>query len=812
MARRDPIDELLYRTAEIARNGPYGWARRQSTRLLVETSRGRLLNALVHDDDLRTRVRTYMVRNRSRVLDPIIFGGDAEHFEQALSKSQSPLRVVATGLLHEDPEVAHLAMDYFTGDLEIEELTEDSDTPATTELDTSPPGAEGDDQKSSVEVGQLEQRLEELLDELDAVQKERESATARAQHAETEVLRLQEVAEASQARTTELESQLGEVRAAAPSRTQQRKRDSQLRQAQRFLEERDKLKARVAAAEDSKNQAIKELAAIRAEADEAEDGLRQRLRLHKRARNALEQSLATASGRAEYLNRSVTSEIEELEQNLAEMPHGPAKTRASQRAEQLKELRELLSAAYVVQESRPDEPEELRVKVGSDRNVRVSLLGGGTEIGGSAILVEGGGVRVLVDAGLRPQASTIVDMAPPRIEEALRQKIDAVFVTHAHTDHSGFVPAVVDRHPGVRVVASPGTQALLPTMWDDSQKVTERKADALRQYMDASPLYGESEVEAAEDRIEPVHLGQRKVLRDAQFELFPAGHIVGASGVILFFGDQRVVVTGDISYEAQATVDGARIPRSARNAELLIIESTYCHDVRAPRQTQAANFIKGIESVLDGHGRVLIPAFGLGRAQEVALLLKERLGDTPVLIDGLAGRIARIFEAHASDEGRHLEIFGGNVRQIANRSDRERATKTFSTGVVITTSGMMTGGPVIRWAQEILPDPHSALYLCGYQDEESPGSKLLSLVNGPGQKTLSLPGIDEDVEVKVNADVGIYHLSAHADREGLTDIIREVSPRETMLVHGYPSKQRQFADRLREQHLRVVSTGDWSAP
>jgi Cft2 family RNA processing exonuclease len=752
-----------------------------------------------------------MVRNQPGALVPILFGGDLELFRQQLSESAHPPRVVATGLLHEDSAVAHLALDYLTGELGPESLARNEQSAVAESPEVAPRIYDStNDDSSKVEVVQLEQRINDLLVEVDSVQIERETLAARAEQAGAEVAQLLIELEKSAAQSAKLQSELDELRAATPSRTQQRKRDSKLRQAQRYLQEREELKSRLAAAERSKLEAIEEAVAIRAEAEDAEAELREKLRRHKRARSALERSLSTPEGRAQYLSRSISSEIGELERRVEGLPHGPTRTKASQRMQKLNELQELLYTTYLAVVKAPDRAGEPYVRVVSDRTVRVFPLGGGTEIGGSAVLVEGGDTRVLVDAGLRPQAEAIHDMAPPRVEEALRNRIDAVFVTHAHTDHSGFIPAIVRQHPGVKLITSPGTEALLPTMWDDSQKVSERRADALAEYMDAAPLYGEAEVEAAEDRIESVRFGQRKSLRDAQFELFPAGHIVGASGVVLHFGDQRVVITGDISYEAQATVDGATIPKSAHNADLLIIESTYCHDVRPPRQVQALSFVKGVEEVLNHHGRVLIPAFGLGRAQEVALLLKEQLGDTPVLIDGLAGRISRIFEAHASDEGRRLEIFGSNVRQIENRRQREREVKTFGTGVVITTSGMMTGGPVIRWAQEILPDRHSALFLCGYQDEESPGSALLSLVNGTGGRTLRLPGIEEDIAVQVNANVSMYHLSAHADREGLTDLIREVSPSETMLVHGYPAKQRGFARRLNQQQIRVVDTADWT--
>jgi predicted metal-dependent RNase len=132
--------------------------------------------------------------------------------------------------------------------------------------------------------------------------------------------------------------------------------------------------------------------------------------------------------------------------------------------------------------------------------------------------------------------------------------------------------------------------------------------------------------------------------------------------------------------------------------------------------------------------------------------------------------------------------------------------------VIISTSGMMTGGPVMTWALEILPDPSAALFLCGYQDEESPGRRLQQLAresrNGQAA-TFRLDDQDHSVDVDVRARVSMYSLSAHADRGGLMSIVQSTTPGATMLVHGEERRQRRFAKALHDLSFETVPTERW---
>ncbi|GAA3621621.1 hypothetical protein GCM10022223_43140 [Kineosporia mesophila] len=444
-----------------------------------------------------------------------------------------------------------------------------------------------------------------------------------------------------------------------------------------------------------------------------------------------------------------------------------------------------------------------------EREVTVTPLGGGTEIGGSCILVEAGQARLLVDCGSRP-GQPLSRCAPPHLEAALHEHLDAVVITHAHNDHAGYVPALVAQYPHLRILCTAETAALLPTMWNDSVKVFERTiTDALRRG-DADALnevapYRSAQVKAAVQRLEVTPVGRVVEITDGvSAELFPAGHILGAAGVVVTAGPSRVTITGDVSHPSQdqASVGGISIPASARGCDLLLIESTYCRPGGRPRTLEVERFLATVYDTVNGDGRVLVPAFALGRAQEVVLTLRTAFPGMPILVDGLARSVSRIYEQQTVGRDNPLTIFGDGVQEVAPRERRE-LNASMRRGVIVATSGMMApGSPAATWAEWILPDPRSALLISGYQDAESAGAELIRLAE-QNSATFDLGG----QRIDVRANVAKFALSAHADRKGLGQIVTEVGPRQTMLVHGLRSSQREFADHLRLRSFQVVPTG-----
>jgi Cft2 family RNA processing exonuclease len=449
-----------------------------------------------------------------------------------------------------------------------------------------------------------------------------------------------------------------------------------------------------------------------------------------------------------------------------------------------------------------------RIRVGDELTLRVEMLGGGHEIGGSCALVTVGGTRILIDAGTRPGGDESENIAPPRIAEALAGRIDAIIITHAHNDHAGWVPALLAERPNTPVFTSQATADLLATMWLDSAKILGRRSEGT----ETRPAYTREDVRYALTRIEVLDVGGRRRVRDVEFELFPTGHILGAVGVVVHAGSQRVVVSGDVSGAGQRTVGGIQIPDAAVGADLLVLESTYAGMPRPmPRRHAVEAFVRDMTAVLDRGGRVLVPAFALGRAQEIALLCAEHLSGAEVIVDGLARDVSRVYQSYAGPDGRPMQIFDGRVRPVPYGGTQSEITM-LRTGVVIATSGMLTAGPAVAWARAILPDPRGGLMVVGYQDEDSPGRRLLALAEAGGG-VFELPGTDESApeSVEVAAHVADYKLGAHASADELITITARAAPGTVMLVHGEPGGQRQLRERLVLRNQNTVEALGWTA-
>lgn len=432
--------------------------------------------------------------------------------------------------------------------------------------------------------------------------------------------------------------------------------------------------------------------------------------------------------------------------------------------------------------------------------MELHFLGGAGGVGATCQLVTLGGRRMLVDAGVRMDSADRL----PDLAALDGVSLDAILVTHAHADHIGALPLVAARYPVTPIYATPATIRLMEVMLSDAVRVMARRAAEELEL----PLYDEALVAATLHRLRPLAPGAQSLpeLPGIVVHAQRAGHIAGAVSLGFEAGDGRLVISGDVSATPQRTILGAAIP-APRHPELLVLESTYGARLHPNRAQEERRLAEAVAEVIARGGHCLIPAFALGRAQEVILILRAAQRDGhipgfPIAVDGLVravcGAYAAFPDALTPALRRHLlnggkPFFGNTVQPVETPQQRERVLAG-PPGAIIASSGMLTGGPSVWYAERLAGDARSAIFFSGYLDDEAPGRRLLELADAaPEARRLTLNGR----EVAVACQVGRYSLSAHADGDELAAIVRALQPKSVALVHGDPEARAALAARLR---------------
>ena len=452
--------------------------------------------------------------------------------------------------------------------------------------------------------------------------------------------------------------------------------------------------------------------------------------------------------------------------------------------------------------------------------MKIVFLGGAHDIGASSTFIEIGGHRVLVDAGIR---MTGADVLPDLALLPDHGGIEAILVTHAHTDHTGALPVVHRAYPHVPVYTTPGTAAIMAVLLQDALGIMQGRVTRERDL----PLYAPADVDSLFSRIRPVGLGQTIRLFDGAVAatFFPAGHILGAACIGLESDTESVLVTGDYSVTPQLTVGGMVPPLTLGRQfrpDVLITESTYGNRLHANRESEMRRFVESVAQVVTAGGRVLIPAFAVGRAQEVLLILAGamscgEIAPFPVWVDGLVRQVCQTYTAHPYDLApplqrqitRHGNPFFGVTRRgaaftaITDTAEREHLRATPTPGCIVTSSGMLSGGPSAFYAAAIATEPQSAIFLTGYQDEELPGRAILAVAEATDPAARWLPLNGEAIAVRCT--VAKYGLSAHADGDQIAALIAHLDPVETVLVHGETAARHGLFDSLTLHHTRRIT-------
>jgi len=436
--------------------------------------------------------------------------------------------------------------------------------------------------------------------------------------------------------------------------------------------------------------------------------------------------------------------------------------------------------------------------------MRLTFLGGAHEVGASCTLLEVAGRRILIDAGIRMGARD-GDQLPNLSQIQEGGPLDAILLTHAHTDHIGALPLVHIAYPQIPIYTTAPTRRLTQILLVDALKIMESRWQQEKEI----PLYPEHIVTTMLSRMRLVEPGQPFPLL-GQEELIttftPSGHVMGACSILLDTPDGRLLFTGDYSLDRQMTVEGMTLPKG--RADLVVTESTYGNRLHANRKMEEERLVQSVARVVVLGGKVLIPAFALGRAQEVILLLLEaqRRGTIPrfpIYVDGMVKTVCAAYASFPEYLSRSLSkliqkvgnpFFHEGASTVAvQAAQRQALADSQEPCCIVSSSGMLTGGPSQFYAAALAPDPQNAIFITGYQDEESPGRRVLDLADG---KSRSLRLGDQEVEV--HCQVGRYSLSAHADSAQMLGVLTRLAPQDVYLVHGDSDARSTLASSARD--------------
>jgi putative mRNA 3-end processing factor len=404
--------------------------------------------------------------------------------------------------------------------------------------------------------------------------------------------------------------------------------------------------------------------------------------------------------------------------------------------------------------------------------IRIHFLGGADEVGNVGVVIEdSSGTRLLIDYGLAPTSPPRYPSEAPSIKNAI--------ITHAHIDHIGMAPWLVSAHR-TRLHATELTASLARIMWNDTYKVSR---------IEGYPLpWDKRDLDEALGAWEKHQFNNWVGVEKWKWCLHRAGHVPGAAMVEIDTPTHRILHSGDLDTRDSPNARGAK----PVECDILLLEGTYAGREHPPRKQEEARLVAKVVEVVERGGVVLIPSFASGRGQDILKILWNSGFDLNVHYDGMGKSISKIWLEHPEylADAADFEAALKWSKRVSSKSDRKRA---LDADVIVTTSGMLNGGPAIWYLNRLRLDERSAVLLTGYQAEGSGGRSLL--------ESKGLPIFGRRAEV--NCEVEKFDLSNHAGHNDLVEFAAATKAKHVILFHSIPETRPALAAAL-EKNGHIV--------
>lgn len=447
-------------------------------------------------------------------------------------------------------------------------------------------------------------------------------------------------------------------------------------------------------------------------------------------------------------------------------------------------------------------------------DVRVKFFGGAQTVTGSKYLLEIDNNKLLIDCGLFQGLKALRlrnwDDFPMDVAE-----IDAILLTHAHIDHSGYIPRLVKQGFDGPIYCTKATYDLLEILWMDSAKLQEEEAEFAKEkgyskHKNPLALYDRKDVQAALPLLKPVAYEKPLSLFEGAVtaHFHNAGHILGSAIIALTLNgtlqQKRMIFSGDLGRQNDPIL---LPPATFSEADIAFIESTY-GDRDNPLESPMEELAEQINAHIH-NGVILIPAFTVGRTQSLMIYLfrlfeSGKIPKVPVYIDSpMAVSVTQLYKQHRSNHKmaeEEADVFQSDHFHYYREQTQSNSLKGIKKeAIIISASGMCTGGRILNHLFHRLSNPQDLVLFVGYQAEGTRGADILN-----GESTIKIYG--EEIEVKCHTAM-IKGLSAHADKNELLEWYNHLkdSPKFTFIVHGERNSALSFQKRLTDNgHTNVV--------